>query len=60
MEKELRRRAVRRQQLIEVSVDNRSGTDRRVRNRRTEFDRRKKQTQVQFERRTGRDQRTFR
>ena len=57
MEKAKRRRFVRRHEQLEVSLDDRKGIERRVRNRRSELARRMKQVKVMIERRTGTDQR---
>ena len=58
MEKEIRRRLVRRQIQLKVSLDDRKGIERRIMNRRSVFDRRIKHSQVMNERRTGNNQRT--
>ena len=52
MEKEKRRRCVRRQQEIEIPVDRRDGTEQRAKDRRSGFDRRIQQRKVSKERRT--------
>ena len=57
MEKETRRRAARRHELLQVSLDDRKGLDRRAMERRAERDRRMKAAKVMDERRTGTDKR---
>ena len=59
MEKETRRRCARRQQKIEVYINKRIGTKRRVEKRRTEFDRRMQQIEVSINRRSSINRRTF-
>lgn len=53
MEKEKRRRCVRRQQEIKAPVDRRNGTEQRAKDRRSGFDRRIQQMKVSKERRTN-------
>ena len=57
MEKEKRRRCVRRQQEIEVPVDSRKGTERREMYRRSGVDYRMQQIEVSVERRSSKDRR---
>ncbi|MFC1528930.1 hypothetical protein ACFL5B_03380 [Candidatus Latescibacterota bacterium] len=57
MEKEKRRRCVRRQQEIELPVDKRKGTERREMYRRSGIDFRMQQTEVSVERRSGKNRR---
>ena len=58
MEKEKRRKFIRRQQEVEVPVDRRTGKDRREMYRRSGIDYRMQQIEVSVDRRTGKDRRT--
>ena len=57
MEKATRRRCIRRQQEIEVPVDRRIGSERRILYRRSGIDCRMQQTEVSVEKRSGKDRR---
>ena len=57
MEKEKRRRCVRRQQKIEVPVNRRKESNRRINDRRSGFDRRIQQFEVSVEKRYVKERR---
>ena len=57
--KDKRRKYVRRHQKIDVSIDKRKGTERRVMKRRSGFDRRKQKTNISINKRSAKDRRVI-